>query len=76
MADLANKSGEMGATAKEKAERDGRWIGDWSDELAVAIALREWDKAVALVEEGDAKLSIMPALALAFFGVTHKGRLL
>ncbi|KAI0352237.1 hypothetical protein OH77DRAFT_1460684 [Trametes cingulata] len=62
MADLATKSGEMGATAKEKAERDARWIGDWSDELTVAIALREWDRAVALVEEGEGKLSVMPPL--------------
>ena len=62
MADLASKSGELGASAKEKAERDARWIGDWSDELTVAVALREWDKAVALVEEGELKLSIMPTL--------------
>ncbi|KAI0370103.1 hypothetical protein BV20DRAFT_1044076 [Pilatotrama ljubarskyi] len=63
MADLATKSGEMGATAKEKAERDARWIGDWSDDLTVAIALREWDRAVALVEEGEGKLSVVPPLA-------------
>ncbi|OSD01155.1 hypothetical protein PYCCODRAFT_1392308 [Trametes coccinea BRFM310] len=63
MADLASKSGEMGASAKEKAERDARWIGDWSDELTVAIALREWDRAVSLVEEGEGKLSVMPPLA-------------
>ncbi|RDX44306.1 hypothetical protein OH76DRAFT_1409275 [Lentinus brumalis] len=64
MSDLAAKSGELGASAKEKAERDARWIGDWSDELTVAIALREWDKAVALVEEGEGKLSVMPPLAV------------
>ena len=62
MADLASKTGDMGASSKEKAERDTRWIGDWSDELTVAVALREWDKAVALVEEGEAQLAIMPAL--------------
>ncbi|KAI0640292.1 hypothetical protein C8Q77DRAFT_1153163 [Trametes polyzona] len=62
MADIASKSGELGASAKEKAERDARWIGDWSDELTVAIALREWDRAVALVEEGEAKLAVMPQL--------------
>ncbi|KAI0325433.1 hypothetical protein GY45DRAFT_1374778 [Cubamyces sp. BRFM 1775] len=63
MADLASKASEMGATAKEKAERDARWIGDWSDELTVSIALREWDRAVSLVEEGEGKLSVMPPLA-------------
>ncbi|KAH9884631.1 hypothetical protein C8Q73DRAFT_660739 [Cubamyces lactineus] len=63
MADLANKAGDMGASAKEKAERDARWIGDWSDELTVSIALREWDRAVALVEEGEGKLAVMPPLA-------------
>lgn len=39
--------------AKEKADRDTRWIGDFSDDLTVAIALHEWDEAVRLVEEGD-----------------------
>ena len=48
---LEAMAGELGASAKEKAERDARWIGDWSDELTVAIALREWDKTVELVED-------------------------
>ena len=39
--------------AKEKADRDARWIGDFSDDLTVAIALHEWEEAVRLVEEGD-----------------------
>lgn len=39
--------------AKEKADRDARWISDFSDDLTVAIALHEWDEAVRLVEEGD-----------------------
>ncbi|KAI0652727.1 hypothetical protein C8Q79DRAFT_939095 [Trametes meyenii] len=63
MAELAGKSGELGASAKEKAERDARWVGDWSDELTVSIALREWDRAVALVEEGEGKVAIMPSLS-------------
>ena len=62
MSDLASRTGDMGSSAKEKAERDARWIGEWSDELTVAIALREWDKAVALVEEGEGKLGVMPQL--------------
>lgn len=57
MADLARRGGEFpGASevddAKEKAERDARWVGEWSDDLTVAIALREWTKAVDLVEQG------------------------
>jgi exocyst complex component 8 len=38
--------------AKEKAERDARWVGDFADDLTVAIALRQWDEAVSLVESG------------------------
>ncbi|KAG6907950.1 hypothetical protein DXG01_006808 [Tephrocybe rancida] len=68
MADLAARDGEfpgddLESGAKEKAERDARWVGEWADDLTVAIALREWEKAVALVEEGKAKLSITPLLA-------------
>jgi hypothetical protein len=51
MSDLAQQAG-MNDGEKEKAERDARWIGDFADELTVAIALREWDKAVDLVEQG------------------------
>ena len=55
MADIAKKGGEipgMVSSAKEKAERDARWVGEWSDELIVAIALKEWNKAVDLVDQG------------------------
>lgn len=55
MADLAQKGGDipgMDTDIKEKVERDARWVGEWSDDLAVAIALKEWTKAVDLVEEG------------------------
>ena len=57
MAELAKKGGEfpgLHTDAKEKAERDARWVGEWSDELTVAIALKEWTKAVDLVEQGKA----------------------
>ncbi|KAJ6575466.1 hypothetical protein B0H19DRAFT_1128810 [Mycena capillaripes] len=66
MADLASKADPDGAAstdAKEKAERDARWVGEWADELTVAIALREWEKATGLVETGRAKLSTTPPLA-------------
>lgn len=55
MADLHRKGGEMpgmGTDAKEKAERDARWVGEWSDDLTVAIALKEWNKAVDLIDQG------------------------
>ncbi|KAF9532123.1 hypothetical protein CPB83DRAFT_58809 [Crepidotus variabilis] len=67
MADLARRGGEipgMGTDAKEKGERDARWVGEWSDDLTIAIALKEWSKAVDLVEQGQAKASVTPVLAL------------
>ncbi|KAJ6502642.1 nuclear mRNA splicing protein [Mycena vulgaris] len=67
MADLASRVGDLdgaaGSDAKEKAERDARWVGEWADELTVAIALREWQKATGLVETGKGKLSTTPQLA-------------
>ncbi|CCM03823.1 uncharacterized protein FIBRA_05972 [Fibroporia radiculosa] len=62
MADIVGQT-EMGPSAKEKAERDARWIGDFCDELTVSIALREWDKAVGLVEKGEAEASNIPSLS-------------
>ncbi|KAH0591366.1 hypothetical protein H2248_001444 [Termitomyces sp. 'cryptogamus'] len=68
MADVATSGGEipgvdLGSDAKEKVEQDSRWTAEWADDLTVAIALRQWEKAVALVEEGKAKLSTTPPLA-------------
>ncbi|KAG6899822.1 hypothetical protein C0993_006523 [Termitomyces sp. T159_Od127] len=68
MADIAARDGEipgieLESGAKEKAERDSRWAAEWADDLTVSIALRKWEKAVTLVEEGKTKLSIIPALA-------------
>jgi hypothetical protein len=53
MADLTQRTGGDEFSAKEKAERDARWVGEFADELTVAIALREWDQAVSLVEQGQ-----------------------
>jgi hypothetical protein len=39
-------------SAKEKTERDVRWATEFCDDLTVAIALRNWDEAVSLVEDG------------------------
>ena len=64
MADLARNAGvNVGSSANDKSERDGRWVGEWADELTVAIALREWEKAVALVEQG--KLLSKPSMLLS-----------
>ena len=35
-----------------KAEQDAKWVGDFTDELAVEIALRHWERAVELVQQG------------------------
>ncbi|PPQ79863.1 LOW QUALITY PROTEIN: hypothetical protein CVT25_002919 [Psilocybe cyanescens] len=66
MAELAKKGGDIpgiATDAKEKAERDARWVGEWSDDLTVAIALKEWSKAVDLVEQGQAKVAVTPLLS-------------
>jgi exocyst complex component 8 len=52
MAELNMRGGGDTTGAKEKAERDARWVAEWSDELTVAIALKEWNRAVDLVEQG------------------------
>ena len=51
MNELALNSGMGGV--KDKSDKDAIWVGELTDNLTVAIALREWDKAVALVEEGN-----------------------
>ncbi|KAI0294697.1 Cullin repeat-like-containing domain protein [Multifurca ochricompacta] len=62
MSDLAQQAG-MRDGGKEGTEEDVRWIGEFADDLNVAIGLREWDKAVGLVEQGQAKIPTMPLLA-------------
>ena len=66
MSDLAQQAG-MSDSAKENAERDARWIGDFADDLNVAIALREWDRAVELVEQG---VLLPPSHQLVIVGLT------
>ncbi|KAK0466198.1 exo84 subunit/exocyst complex component [Desarmillaria tabescens] len=73
MRELAAKAGEApGVDAKEKLERDARWTSEWADDLTVAIALREWEKATRLVEEGKAKLAAVPPLAPKLPGLTSQ----
>ncbi len=45
------------ASAASERKDPGRWNNDFADELAVCIALREWDQAVTLIEKGRAVLS-------------------
>lgn len=71
MAELAQKAGAAsGGSMEEKAEGDARWIGEFADELTVAIALREWNQAVTLIEEGDYIFSFSFTLALI---PSHRG---
>ncbi|KAJ4485563.1 hypothetical protein J3R30DRAFT_3440464 [Lentinula aciculospora] len=67
MAEYAKLSGGSSSTsgtdAKEKSERDARWTGEWADDLTVSIALRQWNKAVELVEEGKKKSPAISSLA-------------
>ncbi|KAF6766750.1 Cullin repeat-like-containing domain protein [Ephemerocybe angulata] len=42
-----------------------RFARDLTDDITVAIALRDWEKAVELVEEGLGKAATMPLLASA-----------
>ncbi|KAJ7597262.1 nuclear mRNA splicing protein [Mycena floridula] len=50
--------------ARQKAERDAQWISEWADTLTVAIALKEWEKATKLVEDGRVKMATTPALGI------------
>jgi len=43
---------ESSSGAKDKNDKDAVWITELTDSLTVAIALREWSKAVSLIEEG------------------------
>lgn len=70
MADIVGQT-DMGASAKEKAERDARWIGDYCDELTVSIALREWEKAVGLVEKGEQVLPYLGSYTQRYVGDAH-----
>ncbi|CBQ68741.1 related to EXO84-exocyst protein essential for secretion [Sporisorium reilianum SRZ2] len=45
------------ASAASERKDPGRWNSDFADELAVCIALREWEQAVTLIEKGRAVLS-------------------
>ncbi|KAG8879593.1 exocyst complex component exo84 [Tulasnella sp. 331] len=59
LADMQSKG--VGGAPKE--EKDLRWVSDFVDNLAVAIAQREWEEAVALIEEAQA-VTAAPAVTL------------
>lgn len=46
-----------GAIAGDTQGKTLRWIDDFGDELAVAIAVRNWDESVGLVEKGESSSS-------------------
>jgi exocyst complex component 8 len=48
----ADLSRDESQSAKEKHDKDMKWVNEYGDNLAVAIALRDWDEAVSLVETG------------------------
>lgn len=58
LVDLQNKGlGIPGLPGSDKTQqKDLRWVSDFVDKLAVAIALREWEEAVSLVEQGRERL--------------------
>ncbi|KAK0500855.1 exo84 subunit/exocyst complex component [Armillaria luteobubalina] len=73
MRELAMKAGEASDTdTKGKLERDARWTSEWADNLTVAIALREWENATKLVEEGKTKMVTVPSLAPKLPGLTSQ----
>lgn len=57
MADIQSK----GLGGDKKEEKDLQWVSDFIDKLAVSIALREWEEAVSLIEQGELEEKIYPA---------------
>ncbi|KAG9032178.1 exocyst complex component exo84 [Tulasnella sp. JGI-2019a] len=49
LADLQSQ----GIPGVQKDEKDLRWVSDFVDSLAVAIAQREWEEAVGLIEQAQ-----------------------
>ena len=50
----------------------GKWLSHWSDDVAVAISLREWDTAVTLIENGEFHRSAASSWKLIRDPVTGK----
>ncbi|PWN52446.1 hypothetical protein IE53DRAFT_367213 [Violaceomyces palustris] len=60
------------ASAATEKKDPGRWINDFADELAVCIALREWDEAVTLIEKGKGVLSTYSPSDFAYIDLSTK----
>ncbi|KAH7886270.1 hypothetical protein F5I97DRAFT_1241992 [Phlebopus sp. FC_14] len=65
LARAANSSSPatLDASAKAKNDRDARVLSELSDELTVAIALRNWSRAVTFAESARAHPSLAPLVA-------------
>lgn len=51
----------LGFGKDDPTGKDLSWIGDYSDELAVSIAMRMFEEAVVLVEKGASPFAVDPA---------------
>ncbi|PWZ01194.1 hypothetical protein BCV70DRAFT_188397 [Testicularia cyperi] len=60
------------ASAASERKDPGRWNNDFADELAVCIALREWDHAADLIDKGKGVLSTYSTSELAFVDLSNK----
>ncbi|KAL4070455.1 hypothetical protein J3A83DRAFT_3205650 [Scleroderma citrinum] len=65
MAELARaaNSSSPSLDAKAKSDRDARALSELSDDLTVAIALRDWSRAVTLTESARSRPSLAPLIA-------------
>lgn len=57
---------------KEERKDPTRWLSDWSDSLAVDIALRRWGSAVEKVGKGKAMLSTYTASDPVFIALSTR----
>ena len=65
MAELARaaNSPSPSSDAKAKSDRDARALSELSDDLTVAIALRDWSRAVTLAESARSRPSLSPLIS-------------
>ncbi|KAF8435627.1 hypothetical protein L210DRAFT_3483933 [Boletus edulis BED1] len=59
----ASTPGAAEASSRAKSDRNARALSDLSDDLTVAIALRDWPRAVKLAESARAHPSLSPLIA-------------
>ncbi|UZJ52850.1 hypothetical protein CBS101457_002170 [Exobasidium rhododendri] len=75
LADDANREGE-GNDPNDVADNEkkdaSRWLSDFSDQVSVAIALREWGEAATLIEKGQAMLAGYSASDFAYQNLSIK----